>query len=204
MEPRRVTRFGTVWPSRERWQGMLTGAGITLVLVVLAAIVLILMPQNQNKVQESTANVGQAGFEVAMNRDELNGLVDEYLNQDSTLKKSLRFQMTDTGMMVYGTYQLLGQNIDFGMKMLPEVTKKGNVDLKAESVAVGQLPLPVKYVMGYLDKSIDLPKWITIDTNHQNLLIDLGKMPEVQGMHFKAEKIDPKAGKFVFRGGFEK
>lgn len=203
MEKRKVTRFGTLWPSRERRQGMITGAGLMLILVVLAAVVLIFMPQSQSKTTESSTKIGQAGFEVSVNRSELNGLVDQYINQDATLNKSLRFQMQSSGMIVYGTYRLLGQNVDFGLKMDPEVTSKGNVLLKAKSVAVGQLPLPVNYVMGYVESNVDLPNWITIDKNEKTLLIDLSKMPEVQGVRFKAEKIDPQADKFVFRGGFE-
>ncbi|MFR6560376.1 MAG: YpmS family protein, partial [Weissella confusa] len=127
-----------------------------------------------------------------------------YLNNDPALKDKFRFEMTKSGMMVYGTYKLLGQNVDFGMKMVPEVTKNGGILLHAKSVAVGQLPLPVKYVMGYLGNMVDLPKWLTIDTSEQTILIDLGKAPEVQGMRVKAVTIDPAKDKFLFRGGYSK
>ena len=76
--------------------------------------------------------------------------------------------------------------------------------LHAKSVAVGQLPLPVKYVMGYLGNMVDLPKWLTIDTSEQTILIDLGKAPKVQGMRVKAVTIDPAKDKFLFRGGYSK
>jgi uncharacterized protein YpmS len=203
-QTKRVNRLGVVKPSRDRRQGFITGVGVTLILVVIAALVLIFMPQNQQKTRESATNLGDAAFEVSVSRTELNALVDKYLNSDENLKDKIRFEMTKKGMMVYGTYVLLGQNVDFGLKMTPEVTKKGNLLLHADSVAVGQLPLPVKYVMGYLGKLVDLPNWLTIDSANQTILIDFGKTPEVQGVRFKAVTINPAKDKFIFRGGFEK
>ena len=188
-------------PSRERVQGIITGIGITLVALVALVIVLILLPQDRTEVTDTKPQIGQASFTVAVDRKELNALVEQYLNNDPALKDKFRFEMTKSGMMVYGTYKLLGQN---GMKMVPEVTKNGGILLHAKSVAVGQLPLPVKYVMGYLGNMVDLPKWLTIDTSEQTILIDLGKAPEVQGMRVKAVTIDPAKDKFLFRGGYSK
>ncbi len=191
-------------PSRERVQGIITGIGITLVALVALVIVLILLPQDRTEVTDTKPQIGQASFTVAVDRKELNALVEQYLNNDPALKDKFRFEMTKSGMMVYGTYKLLGQNVDFGMKMVPEVTKNGGILLHAKSVAVGQLPLPVKYVMGYLGNMVDLPKWLTIDTSEQTILIDLGKAPKVQGMRVKAVTIDPAKDKFLFRGGYSK
>ncbi|MDA5458102.1 hypothetical protein B817_1569 [Weissella confusa] len=191
-------------PSRERVQGIITGIGITLVALVALVIVLILLPQDRTEVTDTKPQIGQASFTVAVDRKELNALVEQYLNNDPALKDKFRFEMTKSGMMVYGTYKLLGQNVDFGMKMVPEVTKNGGILLHAKSVAVGQLPLPVKYVMGYLGNMVDLPKWLTIDTSEQTILIDLGKTPKVQGMRVKAVTIDPAKDKFLFRGGYSK
>lgn len=191
-------------PSRERVQGIITGIGITLVALVALVIVLILLPQDRTEVTDTKPQIGQASFTVAVDRKELNALVEQYLNNDPALKDKFRFEMTKSGMMVYGTYKLLGQNVDFGMKMVPEVTKNGGILLHAKSVAVGQLPLPVKYVMGYLGNMVDLPKWLTIDTSEQTILIDLGNAPKVQGMRVKAVTIDPAKDKFLFRGGYSK
>ena len=203
MEEQQISRLGTVKPSRDRWQGMITGAGITLILVVLVTVGLLFIPQKHTVAHETGTQIGQAGFEVSMNRKQLNGVVDQYLNSDKRLNKHLRFEMTNKNMLVLGTYRLLGQNVDFGMKMTPEVTAKGNVLLHANSVAVGKLPLPVKYVMSYVKGAVDLPDWVTIDVHDETILIDLSKVPEVQGMHFKAKTIDPAKGRFVFEGGFE-
>jgi uncharacterized protein YpmS len=200
----KVNNAGRLQASKDRRQGFFTGVGVALVAIVMIAVVLIFLPQGTNNVKENSANIGEAAFEVSVSRKELNALVDKYLNSDATLKDKIRFEMTKNGMMVYGTYVLFGQNVDFGMKASPEVTKKGNLLLHADSVAVGQLPLPVKYVMSYLGGMVDLPSWLTINADKQTILIDFSKTPEVQGVRFKAVTVDPAKDKFVFRGGFEK
>lgn len=160
------------------------------------------MPQSHKHVTDTRPEIGQASFEVSISRKELNALVEKYINADPSLRKQFRFEMQKKGMMVYGTYKLFGQSVDFGMQMTPEVTKNGGILLHADSVAVGQLPLPVKFVMNYFGKKFDLPKWLVLDSQKRTLLIDLGKAPKVQGVRVKAVQIDPKNDKFVFRGGF--
>ena len=58
-------------------------------------------------------------------------------------------------------------------------------------------------VMGYIGHTMTLPKWLTINAGKQTILIDMGDLPEVNGMRFRADKIDPSHNRFIFRGGFE-
>lgn len=185
-----------------RRQGIFKGILGTLLVLVIISIGLMLMPQSHKHVTDTRPEIGQASFEVSISRKELNALVEKYINADPSLRKQFRFEMQKKGMMVYGTYRLFGQSVDFGMQMTPEVTKNGGILLHADSVAVGQLPLPVKFIMTYFGKKVDLPKWLILDSHKQTLLIDLGKAPKVQGVRVKAVQIDPKNDKFVFKGGF--
>ncbi|SCB71854.1 YpmS family protein [Weissella bombi] len=185
-----------------RRQGAFKGVFGTLLVLVVVTIGLLFMPQSHKHVTDTRPEIGQASFEVSISRRELNALVEKYINADPSLRKQFRFEMQKKGMMVYGTYKLFGQSVDFGMQMTPEVTKNGGILLHADSVAVGQLPLPVKFVMNYFGKKFDLPKWLVLDSQKRTLLIDLGKAPKVQGVRVKAVQIDPKNDKFVFRGGF--
>lgn len=185
-----------------RRQGVFKGILGTLLVLVMISIALMLMPQSHKHVTDTRPEIGQASFEVSISRKELNALVEKYINADPSLRKQFRFEMQKQGMMVYGTYRLFGQSVDFGMQMTPEVTQNGGILLHADSVAVGQLPLPVKFIVNYFGKKVDLPKWLIPDSHKQTLLIDLGKAPKVQGVRVKAVQIDPKNDKFVFKGGF--
>jgi|GEM_PF-3134430 len=203
MEQQKITRFGTKMPRRERQQGIVTGVGATIIVMAIIVIGLLLLPQKNQHAVDTQAHLSEAAFQVKVNRNQLNALVEQYLNNDPTLKHKIRFEMTKSGMMLYGTYKILGQPVDYGLKMTPEVTHNGGILLHADSVAVGQLPLPVKYVMGYIGHTMMLPKWLSINAGEQTILINMGELPKVNGMRFRADKIDPIHNQFIFRGGFE-
>ncbi|WP_243198164.1 YpmS family protein [Weissella diestrammenae] len=184
-----------------RNQGLLWGIGGTLIAVVLLSIVLLLLPQNQAGTKDVKPNIADAAMEVRMTKTNLNAWLNQYLNNDPDLKGKFRFEMAEKSMMVYGTERLLGQHVDYGMKMTPSVTKNGNLLLHADSVAVGQLPLPVKYVMSALGDHLDLPKWVTVNAHDQTIRINLNQIPNQSGLKFKIEKINMEKNQFIFRAG---
>lgn len=196
-------KLGFLRPSQDRVQGIIAGIGGTLVVLVVAAAILLFMPTD-SKVNEGTKqNIGDAAFVVSVNRTQLNALVDQYLNSDPKLKNKIRLEMGQHDMMVYGTQKLLGQSVDYGIRMTPEVTKHGSITLHAKSIAVGQLPLPVTFIMRALKNMVDLPMWMQVDGPQKTITIDMGKTPKMQGMRFKAVKINPEKNQFIFKGGFE-
>ncbi|MDR3190657.1 MAG: YpmS family protein [Lactobacillaceae bacterium] len=203
-QQRTKVKTGYVKPSHARIQGIFTGVGLTVVLFVILGVVLIFMPQDWHKQTETKAQLGNAAFEVSVTRKEMNALVEQYLNNDPKLKNKIRFEMGTEDMMVFGTQKMLGQNVDLGIRMDPTVTKQGNIKLTAKSIAVGQLPLPVSYIMKMLDSMVDLPNWMTVNPQAKTILIDLGKTPEVSGIRVKAITINPQKNQFIFRGGYEK
>ncbi|WP_243129461.1 YpmS family protein [Weissella soli] len=196
-------KLGFLRPSRDRVQGMIAGIGGTLVVLVVLATTLLFLPTNGQINEGTKQNIGKAAFVVSVNRTQLNALVDQYLNSDPKLKHKLRLEMGKHDMMVYGTQKLLGQSVDFGIRMKPEVTKHGSITLHAESIAVGQLPLPVTFIMRALKNMANLPVWMQVDAQQKTITIDMGKTPKMQGVQFKAVKINPEKNQFVFKGGFE-
>lgn len=186
-----------------RQQGILWGIGGALIVIVLGAVILMIMPQGKEQQfnTQQQVKMTDASMEVQLTKKNLNAWMNKYLNDDPTLKKRLRFEMGQSSMMVYGTERLLGQDVDYGMKMTPSVTKDGNLLLHADSVAVGQLPLPVNYVIGGLASHLDLPAWVSVNSKKQTILINFKKVPKVSGMQIKVKKINMKKDHFVFQVG---
>lgn len=186
-----------------RQLGLLWGIGGTLIVMVFLALILIALPQGKEKQfkTEQPIQMTDATMDVQLTKRNLNAWMNKYLNDDPDLKGKFRFEMGTTSMMVYGTTKLLGQNVDYGMKMTPSVTKEGNLLLHADSVAVGQLPLPVKYVMNGLGNTLDLPNWVTVNSKAQTILIDFTEVPEVSGMRIKIKKLNMQQNQFIFQVG---
>ncbi|MDR2660584.1 MAG: YpmS family protein [Lactobacillaceae bacterium] len=135
-------------------------------------------------------------FDVSMNKKQINALTAHYLNE--TDNGGYTFKV-DKQIMMYGSAKFLGQKFNFGMALDPELTTNGNIILKAKSLAIGNLPLPIKTVMKFIRSSYKAPKYVTIVPNKKEIFIDMSKLPTIQGMRFQAKEINMDEDKFVFK-----
>ena len=55
-------------PSRDRVQGIITGVGATIVVMVLIVIGLLLLPQDRQQAVDTQPQLSQAAFEVSVDR----------------------------------------------------------------------------------------------------------------------------------------
>ncbi|MPN16248.1 hypothetical protein SDC9_163586 [bioreactor metagenome] len=68
--------------------------------------------------------------------------------------------------------------------------ENGNVQLKAKSLSIGTLSLPIKDVMNMVKRNYNLPKWVEIDTKDLTVMLRLDKFRMQNGMYIKADKIN--------------
>jgi uncharacterized protein YpmS len=139
-----------------------------------------------------------ATFDITLNKKQINALVAHYLNDSDN--SGFTFDVSDQVMM-YGSTKFLGQKFNFGMALDPQVTTNGNIILKAKSLAIGNLSLPVSTVMSFVRSSYDAPKYVTIMPKKKEIFVDMSQLPTTQGLTFRAKIIDMKADQFVFEGG---
>lgn len=176
-----------------------------LVIVILLggtvyAAKLALTPTIQNQTTKITPS--DANFDISLNKDQINSVADHYLKQYNSGAQKYRFAIEDDAML-YGSVKVFGQPIDFGMALSPSVTADGNVKLKAKSIAVGKLSLPVDLVLGAFSTAYKVPDWVSIDATHGTILLDLQSVNGPSGLSFAAKTIDIPDDKFVFEGGFK-
>lgn len=139
-----------------------------------------------------------ATFDINLNRDQVNALASSYL-QDSG-NGDFTFVANQNNVVLSGKLSILGQNIDAKMAMMPEATSDGNIVLKAQSISLGQISLPVNVAMGYIKQMYNGPSYVQFQPNQEKIIIDLNKATQNQNMRFKATKIDLNQGQFQFVG----
>ena len=66
----------------------------------------------------------------------------------------------------------------------------GNVQLKAKSLSIGTLGLPIKEVLKFAKRSYKLPKWVEINPDDQTVLLRLDQFRMQNGLFVRAEKIN--------------
>ncbi|MGX7023884.1 YpmS family protein [Vagococcus hydrophili] len=92
--------------------------------------------------------------------------------------------------LIDGTFKLLGHETHFYLYFDPFVLSDGNVQLRAKSLSVGSLNVPIPAMINYISSTTDLPDWIEIDADAQIINLHLDKFKMKNGLAIKAKKIN--------------
>ncbi|WP_125583123.1 YpmS family protein [Levilactobacillus cerevisiae] len=198
-----MQRHSTPQASRNWWKW----GFIALVAILLVTAVTLGVKAFSSTQVESTAKVTQntTNINVDLNKKQVNALADYYVNkslENSAVK--YRFQVSDHA-MITGSTKVLGANVNFVLLLKPTVLSSGDVQLKAQKLSVGALPVPITFVMNYIAKNYPLPKWVAMDTGNETITLHLTAIGNGKKLSFAAKKIDLSgAGKFVFQARIPK
>ncbi|WP_297075416.1 YpmS family protein [uncultured Enterococcus sp.] len=144
-------------------------------------------------VKETPAIVERNGtpvVNISSNKTQVNELIDFYLG-DYREKSGLDYEFVlNDQAMLKGEFKLLGVPINFYLYFDPYVMEDGNVQLKAKSLSIGTLGVPISEVMKLIKRSYELPEWIEIDAKEKTVMIRLDQFRMQNGLFIKAEKID--------------
>ncbi|WP_367341684.1 YpmS family protein [Limosilactobacillus sp.] len=135
--------------------------------------------------------------QVDLNRKQVNALSSNYLNHflhNSKIK--YRFIVGPKYATLIGKTKVLGAKVQFALNCVPKRLSNGNVLLRAKGLAVGRLNLPVSFVMGYVENTYKLPKWVTINQHSKTVLLDLNKYSRSKQLRYSAKEINMTKGQF--------
>lgn len=136
---------------------------------------------------------------VALNRKQVNALSANYLNKFLKGERvKYHFIVGKRYATLVGDTKFMGVKVRFAINFIPQMTKEGNVLLKAKGLSVGQLNIPLKFVMGYIAKNYNIPKWVSIDAKKKTVLLDLNRYSKYRSLKYSAEEINMEDGRFRF------
>lgn len=142
-------------------------------------------PKEEVVAQEETPTL-----QVQMKKQQINHVISYYLNdylKESGVKYD--FYLEDHALL-NGTFKVLGYDMQFYLYFDPYVMENGNVQLKATSISIGSLPLPITEIMKYVAKDYQLPKWVEVIPKEQTIILHLDEFELQNGMFIRAEKIN--------------
>lgn len=127
---------------------------------------------------------------IESTKQQVNELIAFYL-QDYSEKSGLDYTFTlENQALLNGQFKVLRMPVNFYLYFDPYVMENGNVQLKAKSLSIGTLGVPIKEVMKLVKRSYKLPSWIEIKPSDGTVLIRLDQFRMQNGLFIKAEKID--------------
>lgn len=139
---------------------------------------------------ETVSTNGKAKIELSLTKNQSNKILSYYLNQMVNNKNmKLRFSLDDQALIV-GKFQFLSVPMNFYLYFDPIVMENGNVKFKATSLSIGDLKLPITFVLNSIKRENDLPEWIKITPDKKELLLQFNKLSLDNGITIRAKDID--------------
>ncbi|MFC6348109.1 YpmS family protein [Vagococcus carniphilus] len=129
-------------------------------------------------------------FDINMKKKQVNEVLNFFLDdmmEESGVDYSFNLE---NDALIDGTFNLLGHETHFYLYFDPYVLNDGNVQLKAKSLSVGSLNVPIPAMINYISSTTDLPNWIEINADKQLINLHLDKFKMENGMSIKAKKIN--------------
>lgn len=145
---------------------------------------------NYKPVPELVEKDGTPVIAIQSKKKQINALIDFYLGDfqkgsDITYKFYLENEA-----MLNGTFEVLGHPIQFYLYFDPYVMDNGNVQLKAKSLSIGTLGLPMKEILKFVQRDYKLPNWVEVNPDDSTVLLRLDQFRMQNGLFIRAEKIN--------------
>ncbi|BDP77001.1 hypothetical protein EfmAA242_12290 [Enterococcus faecium] len=137
-----------------------------------------------------TERQGDPVLTINSNKEKVNQIISFFLSEYQKDGISTLDNLVKGGRISHGTFEVLGFPIDFYLYFDPYVMENGNVQLKARSLSIGTLSLPIKDVMNMIKRNYKLPDWIEVNTDDLTIMLRLDQFRMQNGMYIKADKID--------------
>lgn len=133
---------------------------------------------------------GNPVLTIQSNKQQINELIAFYLddfqkNSDVTYD----FYLENEAMLA-GNFKILGHPIQFNLYFDPYVMDNGNVQLKAKSLSIGTLGLPIRDILGFVQRDYNLPDWVEVMPEDKYILLRLDKFQMQNGLFIRADKIN--------------
>ncbi|WP_368252263.1 YpmS family protein [Enterococcus sp. 2201sp1_2201st1_B8_2201SCRN_220225] len=162
----------------------LLGSGVFLASRVLA------IREPNYKAAPSVEREGDPILSINTNKEKVNQMIDYYLEEYLDNGDIQYHFALENEAMLTGEFEILTFPVTFYLYFDPFVMENGNVQLRAKSLSVGTLNLPVSEVMKMVKRNFKFPQWIEVNSEEQNIMIRLDKFQMANGLFMKANRIN--------------
>lgn len=184
---------------RTKWKTLFLALLVGNIVVVGLLFIFINWPIKNKPVPHLlNKNENEIEFEVKTTREDLTKYINQYLERKGlTEAYHYTVYLTDT-VDLYGELPFFSREVDFRLTFIPITTENGDIILKQKSISLGLIPLPVSYVMNFIDGRYSTPDWVTIQPNDESIYVALHKIKWESNIQVKAKYFDLKKNHISF------
>lgn len=172
---------------------------LTLIIVVVGVIFFKTTAPTSVPAQQEAYSTTDTSVALTLNRRQVNALSKNYLDRflkDDKVK--YRFVVGKKYATVIGKTHFLGAQVQFALNFIPKRLSNGNILLQTKGLSVGQLNLPVKFVLSYIKGNYKLPNWVYVNQKKKTIILDLNRYSKHRSLHYSAQEVDMENGEFKF------
>ncbi|MGG1399383.1 YpmS family protein [Bacillus salipaludis] len=176
---------------KNKWKrGFWLLLGIDLLIVMIIGGQL-LSPSSEK--QESLVK-GQNGdyvsFRIRSNKQDLNRLINHYLQTEAADSPIAYRVILGDEVELYGTIPFFSEQLNLKMTFKPQALSNGDLVLKQKSIKIGNLNLPVSYVLKFIEENYKLPRGVDIQPDNKRVYVHMQHLKLKSDLKIKAEKFD--------------
>lgn len=138
-------------------------------------------------------------FLIRTSKQNLNDLVNAYLNKLLANTNQDFKVVLDEDVELYGELPVFSTTVPLLIHLDPIVQDNGDIALKQKSISVGQLKLPNKKIMQYVDRFLPTPDWIIIDPQNEEIYVKITEMNIQSNLDVKVEQFDLEKNNIAIR-----
>lgn len=162
------------------------------ILVIFSVLILINLPAKDKDMKPPVSQEEDIQFQIHTNRDDLTRLINQYLDKEGMTGLMHYEVYLKDEVELYGTMPFFNREVEMKLTFEPIAQKNGDLILKQKSIAVGQMNLPVSYVMSLINERYKMPDWVTISPNDESIYVSLQDMELKSDVRVKANEFDLK------------
>lgn len=164
--------------------------GINIVVLIALLAVINSSGEDQKYTPAKMNTDVHVPFKIQTDKEDLNQVINHYLHKEG-LTGPIDYQVVlGEEVELYGTMPVFSQEIQMKLTFDPVALDNGDILLQQKSISVGQLQLPVSYVLKFIADKYKLPDWVTIQPNNERIYVSLQKMKLKSDIHVKVDEFD--------------
>ena len=168
---------------------ILLGAVLTL-LIVIAIFIFSTPPTSDRLPNPIFVEEPGAEFKVEATKDDLNELINDYLDQ-VLLADSADFSIhVDQDISLSGSFSAFGASIPINISMDPVVQPNGDLVLSITEMSLGLLNLPKDRILHYFNRQVDTPDWLYFDSENEQIYVAVTQIDIQSNLRFSVQELD--------------
>lgn len=164
--------------------------GLNVVIILLFFIMINLPSGDVPNFSEDIEDGQYAPLSIQTNKANLNQIINHYLDKEGLSSTFDYHIMLDDAVELSGSIPVFSQNVQLNLTFEPKALENGDLILQQKSISVGQLQLPVPFVLKLIHDHYKLPKWVYIQPNEENIYVSLQSMKLKSDVKVKVDKFN--------------